>query len=161
MSDPRSSSTTTSTRLNAHSMSFDSTSPANSICSTDSTVDDEGFLESNYLASGPYLCTIPTHSIPLRDSQIDRDLWAELIVTSRRILQDCRITQEVQVEIIGRPSTTINIEPAPIPTILIIFDRHDTPCPPVSFWWRTAAKRIHNKYRSRIEGLSVELIDID
>ncbi|CAG8168170.1 unnamed protein product [Penicillium salamii] len=140
-----------------------SSTTRSSVMDSTSTVDSDGFFESAGRAGGPQLYSLPGFSVNLgrqfvEENNLDpsyhweSDLWG----ATREKLKECGITEDpIELLVTGRESR-VRTEPAPIPTILVIFKNHARSLPSN---WREAARQIYAIYRPKFRGISVELIN--
>jgi hypothetical protein len=141
-------------------MGFNTSTPGTSIWSAVTECDSEGFLNSRLRAGGPVLTSIPAFETSVGNDYLEntgllnsgnRRIFTD---TVRRILRDNGIDNHPDIRITGRCSI-VNPEPAPIPTVLVVFEGNLSI--DYSSWYK-AAKKIHSKFKARLPETSVELI---
>ncbi|KXG53649.1 uncharacterized protein PGRI_006990 [Penicillium griseofulvum] len=137
----------------AHSVGFYSTSSTSSPFNG-SVVDEMGFLKSALRAGGPYLCSLPAHTV-------DPVLHYGAATTHQiegyaaQVLCDLQL-QYQGIRLVGRHSK-VDPEPQQVTTVLVRI-----PNQPQPELWLRAAKDVHQLLqRHHYDRISVELIETD
>lgn len=152
-----------SSRATDHALSFSSMSSMVSVFSnTTIDIDETGFALSQHRAGGPYLC-----SLPVVTGEIDDKYPYHRLLLQHRLTLEKSIAMFLRkkklnfkdVRIAGRRSK-VDMEPRPIPTVLIVANQQTQ----LGQWvkdWRSVAKDVHTFVNLVFPGISVDIIEED
>jgi hypothetical protein len=135
-------------------MGFYSTSSTSSPFDGPVVVDKMGFLQSALRAGGPYLCSLPAHTVhPV--IHYDPATTHQIEGYAAQVLRDLHL-QYQGIRVVGRHS---KVEPEPEQVTTVLVRMPNQPQPEL---WLRAAKDIHQLLqRHHYDGISVELIETD
>ena len=151
-----------SSRATDHAMSFSSRSSNSVFRNATVDIDETGFTLSQHRAGGPYLCSLPAvtgetdKTYPYHRVLLQHRLTLERTIA--RMLRNKKVDFK-DVRIAGRRSK-VDMEPSPMPTVLVIANRQTQ----LNQWvndWRSVAKDLYALVNLVFPGISVDIIEED
>lgn len=149
MSTASSAASSTFTHVSANALNYYSPTSQSSLFSDSSDVDQDGFLQSQQRAGGPYLCSLPAHSVAITSESYRRIGYSRdgsIPDSAKAILNEEHVPYK-DVRFIGRHAK-VDAEPEPMPTVLIVTEQCS----------RSVARRIHRALQPSFHGICGELI---
>ena len=151
-----------SSRATDHALSFSSRSSESVFNNATVDTDEAGFTLSQPRAGGPYLCSFPAvtgeigKTYPYHRVLLQHKLTLENTIA--RMLRNKKVDFK-DVRIVGRQSK-VDMEPSPMPTVLVVANR------PAQFnqWvddWRSVAKDLYTLVNLVFPGISIDIIEED
>lgn len=145
----------TLSRARAHALSYHPWSSShNSPFSGEFKVDEDGFLDSEHRAGGPYLCSLPSTSERVKkdyDRQYHLRGNSQQITEATKSILGKRGMAYLDIRVEGRRSR-FDREPHAIPTVIVVLQTIPSQA-------RDAAREIHQSLRAKFPGICVDIMD--